>query len=61
MSSLEPRNPTIAGHEYSNKTDAQVKKFKTVFMDMIKFLKQKTNDSLQEMYENKRKQWKEMK
>lgn len=30
-------------------------------MDMIKFLKQKTNDSLQEMYENKRKQWKEMK
>lgn len=30
-------------------------------MDMIKFLKQKTNDSLQEMYENKRKQWKEVK
>lgn len=30
-------------------------------MDMIKCLKEETNDSLQEMYENTKKHWKEMK
>lgn len=51
MSPLQPRNPNSVDSDYRNKTETQIKVFKTVSMNMIEVLKRKCMKYLKDVFE----------